>query len=104
MDAEQRKLLQKKWRAAKTVMARAYRALPHPTFADREQFDGSISRFHEYINHNELGLAFEELCAAAELVNCRGGVWRDLERAPFAREISGCSDWRALGVTVRPKR
>jgi hypothetical protein len=81
MDAEQRKLLQKKWRAAKTVMARAYRALPHPTFADREQFDGSISRFHEYINHNELGLAFEELCAAAELVNCRGGVWRDLERA-----------------------
>jgi hypothetical protein len=38
-----------------------------PTLAHREQFEGSISRFHEYISHNELGLAFEELCAAAEL-------------------------------------
>jgi hypothetical protein len=82
MDAvEQKKLQQKKWRAAKTVMARACRALPPPTFADCEQFEGSIGRFHEYVCHNELGLAFEEMCAAAELVNCRGGVWRDLERA-----------------------
>lgn len=89
MDAEQKKLLQKKWRVAKTVMARACRALPAPTFADREQFEGSINRFREYINHNELGLAFEELCAAAELVNCRGGVWRDLERAAEVMGLHG---------------
>jgi hypothetical protein len=86
---EQKMLLQKKWRVAKTVMARAHRALPPPTLEDREQFEGSISRFHEYIDHDELGLAFEELCAAAELVNCRGGVWRDLERAA---EVMGLHD------------
>jgi len=26
-------------------------------------------------------MAFNELVAAARLVDCRGGVWRDLERA-----------------------
>jgi hypothetical protein len=62
-------------------MARACAALPPPTSAEREQFEASIGRYHHYVSHNELGLAFEEICAAAELVNCRGGVWRDLERA-----------------------
>jgi hypothetical protein len=79
--AEQMRLLQKKWRVAEAVMAQACRALPSPASEEREQFEGLISRFHEYIQHNELGLAFEALCAAAELVACRGGVWRDLERA-----------------------
>src|SRR5260370_35128916 len=81
MEGEQKKLLEKRWRVAKTVRARAHRSVPPPTLENREQFDGLISRFHEYIDHNELGLAFEELRAAAELVNCRGSVWRDLERA-----------------------
>jgi hypothetical protein len=68
VEQKKKMLLQKKWRVAKAVMARAHRALPPPTLEHREQFEGSISRFHEYIDHNELGLAFEELCAAAELV------------------------------------
>jgi hypothetical protein len=62
-------------------MARACRALPSPASEEREQFEGLVSRFHEYIQHNEPGLAFEALCAAAELVASRGSVWRDLERA-----------------------
>ena len=89
MDAEQEKLLREKWRIAKTVMARACQALPSPTSEERERFEGAIGRYHEYIQHNELGLAFEELCAAAELVNSRGSVWRDLERAA---EVMGIHD------------
>jgi hypothetical protein len=82
MDTVEKKmLLQKKWRATEAVMERACRALPPPTLEEREQFEGAIGRFRHYISHNELGLAFEELCTAAELVNCRGGVWKDLERA-----------------------
>jgi hypothetical protein len=56
---EQKMLLQKKWKVAKSVMARAYRALPSPTLEGREQFERLISRFHEYIDHNELGLALK---------------------------------------------
>ncbi|MBO0758350.1 MAG: hypothetical protein J2P54_21065 [Bradyrhizobiaceae bacterium] len=89
MDAEPMKLLRKKWMVAETVMARACRALPFPTAEEREQFESSVSRFHEYVQHNELGLAFEELCDASELVGCRGGVWRDLERAA---EVMGLRD------------
>jgi hypothetical protein len=89
MDAERMKLLQKKeWIVADAVMARACRALPSPASEEREQFEGLVGRFHVCI-HNELALAFEALCAAAELVACRGGVWRDLERAA---EVMGLHD------------
>jgi hypothetical protein len=86
---EPTRAIEKKWMIAKAVMERARRALPPPTSTHREQFERAISHFHHYISHNELGLAFEELCAAAELVNCRGGVWRDLERAA---EVMGLHD------------
>jgi hypothetical protein len=85
MNVEQRK----KWRVAEAVMARACRALPSPASDDREQFDGLVSDFHEYIQHNELELAFEALRAAAELIGCRGGVWRDLERAAVVMGLYG---------------
>jgi hypothetical protein len=89
MDAERMKLLQKEWIVAEIVMARACRALPSPASQEREQFEGSIRLFHEHIQHNEIELAFEALCAAAELVDCQGGVWRDLERAA---EVMGFHD------------
>jgi hypothetical protein len=89
MDAEQKMVLQKKWRVAKAVMARACWSLPSPTSVDREQFEASVSRFHEFIQVNELGPAFEELGAAAELVDCQGSVWRDLERAAVVMGLYG---------------
>jgi len=35
----------------------------------------------ELLAHNELGLAFDSLKALGDLLPCRGGFWRDLERA-----------------------
>ena len=78
----------KRWKATETVLKRACAALPPPTLAVRAQFEASITQFREYVSHNELGLAFDELCLAAELVNCRGAVWRDLERAAEFMSLS----------------
>ena len=69
------------WKAIEAVLERARAALPSPEPAARARFEASIAQFHEYLSHNELGLALDELCDAAGLVACRGGVWRDLERA-----------------------
>jgi hypothetical protein len=74
------KLLPKEWIVAEIVMDRACQALPSPASEQREQFEGFIGLFHAHIQHNKIELAFEALCAAAELVGCRGGVWRDLEQ------------------------
>jgi hypothetical protein len=49
MDAEQKQVLQKIVEGGGDLMARACRALPSPTSEEREQFEGSVSRFHEYI-------------------------------------------------------
>jgi hypothetical protein len=71
----------KRWKATEAVLNRACAALPAPSAAARDEFEAAVAQFREYISHNELELAFEELQAAAALANCRGGVWRDLERA-----------------------
>lgn len=84
MDAAQIR----RWKATEVVLKRACAALPSPTLRVRAQFEASIAQFHNYVSHNELGLAFDELCAAAELVDCRGAVWRDLERAAELMSLS----------------
>jgi hypothetical protein len=84
MDATQIK----RWKATEVVLKRARAALPTPTLAVHAQFEASIAQFREYVSHNELGLAFDELCVAAQLVNCRGSVWRDLERAAEFMNLS----------------
>ena len=73
--------LLKRWKAIEALLRRARAALPRPTPTMRARFEASIGGFDHYVDHNELELAFDELCTAAELVRCRGGVWRDLERA-----------------------
>jgi hypothetical protein len=86
--AEEERLLQKKWKATAAVMRRALRKLPPPTSAGGE-YEKLIGWFNHFVHHNELELAFDQICAAAEFANCRGGVWRDLERAA---EFMGLTD------------
>ena len=71
----------KRWRSTEAVLERARVALPQPEDEVKVEFDQAIAEYQEYLSHNELGLAFEALKEAAELVPSRGGVWKDLIRA-----------------------
>ena len=71
----------KRWKAVEAVLKGACSKLPPAPPAVHQEFEAQVADFHHYIDHNELELAFDELCAAAELAECRGGIWRDLERA-----------------------
>src|SRR5690349_20900470 len=77
MDTE----MVKRWRSTEAALERARVALPQPEEEVKADFDEAIAEYQEYLSHNELGLAFEALKAAAELVPSRGGVWKDLIRA-----------------------
>jgi hypothetical protein len=84
MDVE----MVKRWRSTETVLERARLALPQPEHEVRAEFDQAISVYQEYLSHNELGLAFESLKGAAELVPSRGAVWKDLIRAAEFMELN----------------
>lgn len=43
--------------------------------------------FEEYLDHNELGLALEELEALAEQVTVRGDFWGEMARAATMMEL-----------------
>jgi len=84
MDAE----TTKRWRSTEAVLERARLALPLPEREAQVEFDQAISEYQEYLSHNELGLAFDALRGAAELVPSRGSVWKDLIRAAEFMELS----------------
>src|SRR5687767_15159120 len=83
MDAER----VKRWRSTEAVMERARLALPQPAHEAKAEFDQAISEYQDYLSHNELGLAFDALRDAAELVPSRGSVWKDLIRAAEFMEL-----------------
>ncbi len=67
----------KQWRVTSALLQRARRAIQDSS----EQFAKFAKEFDEYIQHNELELAMDMLQEMSELASCRGGFWRDLERA-----------------------
>jgi hypothetical protein len=71
----------KQWKATRGALERARAALPPPISAARVPFEVAVAGFHHFISHNELELALDELCVAAELVESRASVWWHLERA-----------------------
>jgi len=78
----------KRWRTTEAVLERARLALPQPKRETRVEFDQAIAEYQEYLSHNELGLAFDALKGAAELVPSRGSVWKDLIRAAEFMELN----------------
>ena len=58
--------------------ARRRLELPKPT---PDRVKERLAWFDEYLHHNELELALDVLEEIGDLVPCRGGYWRDLERA-----------------------
>jgi hypothetical protein len=73
--------LVQRWKATEAVLERARAALPQPTDELRAEFYRAVDEYRHFLDHNELGLAFEALRDAAKLVPSRGGVWKDLIRA-----------------------
>jgi hypothetical protein len=84
MDIE----LTKRWRSTEAVLERARLALPEPSQDVRHEFDQAIAEYREFLTHNELGLAFDSLKAAASLVPSQGSVWKDLIRAAEFMELN----------------
>ena len=83
MDVE----LSKRWKTTEVLLERAYSALPSPEPKIRVEFEAAIKEFRDYLSHNELALALDALCAAADLVPAPGRAWRDLERAAETMEL-----------------
>jgi hypothetical protein len=78
----------KRWQATETIMERARSRLPEPAENVRGDFCQAISEYQDFLSHNELGLAFDSLRYAAELVPSRGSVWKDLIRAAELMELN----------------
>jgi hypothetical protein len=92
--------LLKKWKTVRTLLQRARRSIrnPPPQAADIDK------RFNEYLEHNELELALSALEEISELVTCRGGFWRDLDRAAQAMGLGDrAAYFRTRLLNSRPK-
>ena len=46
----------------------------------------SLDQFDEFLDHNELGLALQEIAAIGENHLCKAAFWRRLEQAALAME------------------
>jgi len=76
----------KRWKMTETLLERARQALPEMQHEHRQAL---LAQYHEFLEHNELGLAFDVLEELGHLLCVRGGFWRDLERAA---EYMGLTD------------
>jgi hypothetical protein len=73
--------LLKRWKITEVLLERARRALPEPSEQQKQEYVTLLAQYHRYLEHNELGLALDTLEELGHLIPCRGGFWRDLERA-----------------------
>lgn len=71
-DAE----LIKSWKVTEALLRSARRALP-----EDQECASLLTQYHEFIEHNELELAFDILEETGHLTSAPGGFWKDLERA-----------------------
>lgn len=80
--------LWKRWKVTEAHLRSAQRALPDPPAEVAAEFEQLRSEFSSFLDHNELELALDMLQELGELVTCRGGFWRDLERAAESMSLS----------------
>ena len=68
--------LQKSWEITSRHLEAAFNQLP--LSIKEEPSVGSVERFHEWLAHNELELALDELEGLGQLNNCSSEFWREL--------------------------
>jgi hypothetical protein len=79
----------KRRRETETLLERARRALPAPAERQRRQYEILLADYREFLAQKELGLALDALEVIGQLVPCRGGFWRGLERAAESLGLAG---------------
>lgn len=75
----------KRWKVSEALLRRAHDALPR--LAGGESFQSLEKEFFGYLEHNEHELALDMLQELGELVQARGGFWKDLVRAAENMEL-----------------
>jgi hypothetical protein len=99
--------LMKRWKVSVTLLERAKAALPAPTLETSKLSEEILGDYHEYLEQNKLERALDCLEHLGKVLPCRGGFWRDLERAAtnmnlearlpelrrhFSKAVATCSD------------
>ena len=69
------------------LLERANRSIPDCAGEDSQRLVELRVQFREYLDHSELELALDVLQEIGEIMQCRGGFWRDLERAASAMKL-----------------
>ncbi|MEI6780487.1 MAG: hypothetical protein WCQ21_06135 [Verrucomicrobiota bacterium] len=76
-------------RVAEAQLEAACRLLPKPPDPAAEEFERLLKEYRVYMDRHELELALDRLQGLGDLVPCRGGYWRNLERAAETMELAG---------------
>jgi hypothetical protein len=79
--------LRKSWKITQNHLEAAYSLLP--LLIKEELSVGSVERFHEWLAHNELELALDELEGLGQLNNCSSAFWRELLAAAQNMNLQG---------------
>ena len=79
--------LWKQWQVTASFLtaARAYLLQAAPQFECDDS--AKLEQFDMYMQPNELGLALEEIAELGKSYHCRGGFWRNLERAAEVMQL-----------------
>ncbi|MBD1910738.1 hypothetical protein [Leptolyngbya sp. FACHB-16] len=77
--------LQESWNITRCHLKRARHLLPQPLREDSE--GGSLTAFEEFLLHNELGLAFDELEMIGMGNHCPPAFWRAMLAAAESMQL-----------------
>ena len=78
----------KQWGIVEANLKDARRYLTDSGSSFSEVDAASLQQFDEYLSHNELSLAMEEIAALGENYPCKAAFWLRLEQAALAMELS----------------
>lgn len=68
--------LQESWETTRLHLEKARHLIPHPLKGSSE--GGGLAEFEDFLSHNELGLAFDELELIGVENPCPPGFWREM--------------------------
>ncbi len=88
MKREKVKSLKESWKITERHLAAARALLPSPMVEFPESEAGSIRGFEDYLSHNELGLALDELEGLGEANHCPAEFWQELAAAAENMELT----------------
>ncbi len=79
--------LRKRWKVTEAHLEHARGLLPPPSPAVASEYEHLLSEYRSFLEHNEFELALDMLQELGDLIPCRGGYWRNLERAAESMEL-----------------